>query len=87
MLANGQCSATGIDNSDCLPVVKLFTPDGACTWLLTELDGRWCTSGAEFEMTPNPCRYVMTLIRRTESGRPAASIQLSTATPMAAYVC
>jgi hypothetical protein len=23
---------------DFLPVVKLFTPDGACTWLLTELD-------------------------------------------------
>ena len=38
MLANGQRSADGIDNSDCLPVVKLFTPDGACTWLLTELD-------------------------------------------------
>jgi hypothetical protein len=23
---------------DFIPVVKLFTPDGACTWLLTELD-------------------------------------------------
>jgi len=23
---------------DFLPVVKLFTPDGGCTWLLTELD-------------------------------------------------
>lgn len=23
---------------DFFPVVKLFTPDGACTWLLTELD-------------------------------------------------
>jgi hypothetical protein len=23
---------------DFLPVVKLFTPDAACTWLLTELD-------------------------------------------------
>ncbi len=38
MLANGQRSAEGIDNSACFPVVKLFTPDGACTWLLTELD-------------------------------------------------
>jgi hypothetical protein len=37
MLANGQRSAKGID-SDEFPVVKLFTPDGACTWLLTELD-------------------------------------------------
>jgi hypothetical protein len=23
---------------DFLPVVKLFTPDGGCTWLLTEID-------------------------------------------------
>jgi hypothetical protein len=38
MLANGQRSADGIDNSNEFPVVKLFTPDGACTWLLTELD-------------------------------------------------
>jgi hypothetical protein len=36
MLANGQRSAAGLD-SDVYPVVKLFTPDGACTWLLTEL--------------------------------------------------
>jgi hypothetical protein len=26
------------DEHDFIPVVKLFTPDGACTWLLTELD-------------------------------------------------
>ena len=38
MLANGQRSAAGIDTSDCFPVAKFFTPDGACTWLLTELD-------------------------------------------------
>jgi hypothetical protein len=37
MLANGQRSAAGLD-SDNFPVVKLFTPDAACTWLLTELD-------------------------------------------------
>lgn len=28
----------GLDDPDFLPVVKLFTPDAACTWLLTELD-------------------------------------------------
>ena len=26
------------NDPDFLPVVKLFTPDAACTWLLTELD-------------------------------------------------
>ncbi|MCQ0990561.1 DUF2958 domain-containing protein [Jiella marina] len=37
MLANGRLSAAGKD-IDPRPVVKLFTPDGAATWLLTELD-------------------------------------------------
>jgi hypothetical protein len=37
MLVHGACSAAGED-IDPKPVVKLFTPDGACTWLLTELD-------------------------------------------------
>jgi hypothetical protein len=37
MLANGRLSAAG-KAIDPLPVVKLFTPDGAATWLLTELD-------------------------------------------------
>jgi hypothetical protein len=26
------------DEPDIMPVVKLFTPDGGCTWLLSELD-------------------------------------------------
>lgn len=37
LLLNGQRSAAGKD-IDPLPVVKLFMPDGAATWLLTELD-------------------------------------------------
>jgi hypothetical protein len=37
MLAYGAQSAAG-ESIDPKPVVKLFTPDGACTWLLTELD-------------------------------------------------
>lgn len=37
MLAHGVRSAAG-EEIDPQPVVKLFTPDGACTWLLTELD-------------------------------------------------
>ncbi|WP_442919221.1 DUF2958 domain-containing protein [Methylobacterium sp. SyP6R] len=37
LLANGGRTARGED-IDPLPVVKLFMPDGAGTWLLTELD-------------------------------------------------
>ncbi|TXM95370.1 DUF2958 domain-containing protein [Methylobacterium sp. WL116] len=37
LLLNGQRSAAGKD-IDPLPVVKLFLPDGAATWLLSELD-------------------------------------------------
>ena len=37
MLANGACTAGGAE-VDYAPVVKLFTPDAQCTWLLTELD-------------------------------------------------
>ena len=37
LLANGLRSAAGAD-LDPHPVVKLFTPDAAATWLLTELD-------------------------------------------------
>ena len=42
LLRNGrlqrQCTEQGEAEPDFLPVVKLFTPDGGCTWLLTELD-------------------------------------------------
>ena len=37
MLTNGRLTAQG-KTIDPHPVVKLFTPDGAATWLLTELD-------------------------------------------------
>jgi hypothetical protein len=37
MLANGRRYQTDPD-FDAIPVVKLFTPWGACTWLLTDLD-------------------------------------------------
>lgn len=39
LLANGQASLDGRDD-DPVPAIKLFTPDGAATWLLTELDPR-----------------------------------------------
>ena len=42
LLRNGrlhqQCDEAGKEESDFMPVVKLFTPDAACTWLLTEID-------------------------------------------------
>lgn len=42
LLRNGRITAqlmeSGEDDADFVPVVKLFTPDAACTWLLTELD-------------------------------------------------
>lgn len=37
LLANGKRSLED-PGFDPRPVVKLFTPDGACTWLLSELD-------------------------------------------------
>jgi len=49
--------------------------------------GRWCTLPVQGEMIPIPRGYAMTGWRRTESGRPAANIRFSTATPMAASVC
>lgn len=42
LLRNGrlqqEIAEAGGDDADFLPAVKLFTPDAACTWLLTELD-------------------------------------------------
>src|SRR6266404_4429381 len=41
LLANGKAQRAAIDNDqgaiDFKPVVKLFTPDAQCTWLLTDL--------------------------------------------------
>ena len=42
LLRNGRIRQTleeeGRAEADFIPVVKLFTPDAACTWLLSELD-------------------------------------------------
>ena len=42
LLANGIAQRAAIDQDaralDFKPVVKLFTPDAQCTWLLTEID-------------------------------------------------
>lgn len=36
--ATERALAEGLDQPDHKPVVKLFTPDAGCTWLLSELD-------------------------------------------------
>lgn len=42
LLRNGavrrDLDSEGLADPDFIPVVKLFTPDAACTWILTELD-------------------------------------------------
>ena len=42
LLANGRATKSALaemrEPPDHRPVVKLFTPDAACTWLLTEID-------------------------------------------------
>jgi len=42
LLANGRAQRAAMDDGndalDFKPVVKFFTPDAQCTWLLTELD-------------------------------------------------
>lgn len=42
LLRNGrlqvELAKKGESEADFMPVVKLFTPDAGCTWLLTELD-------------------------------------------------
>jgi Protein of unknown function (DUF2958) len=42
LLENGRVQRAAIDRQDqcldCEPVVKLFTPDGNATWLLSELN-------------------------------------------------
>jgi hypothetical protein len=42
LLHNGrlhqQCDEAGKEEPDFVPLVKLFTPDAGCTWLLTEID-------------------------------------------------
>ena len=47
----------------------------------------WCTCKTEHAITPTPICYAIARVRRTESGRPAASIWFNATTPMAASVC
>jgi hypothetical protein len=49
LLANGRAQRAAIDRDagglDLEPVVKLFTPDAQCTWLLTEIDANGLAFG------------------------------------------
>ena len=59
----------------------------AAAHAMMRLHGRWCTCRKAGDLAPVLSRYAMTRRRRTDFGRPAASIRLRTATPMAASVC
>ena len=59
----------------------------ACGRVETGINWRWCTCRQAGDLAPVLSRYAMTRRRRTDFGRPAASIRLRTATPMAASVC
>ena len=64
LLANGRAQRNAIDNDagaiDFKPVVKLFTPDAQCTWLLTELepDGDLAFGLCDFGMGEPKLGYV-----------------------------
>jgi len=55
LLANGSASLENPD-FDPAPVVKLFTPDGGATWLLTELDPMTTTMLSAFATWGWECR-------------------------------
>ena len=71
-----EATACGLE----VALIDLDPQVSACDW-------RWCTCRTEHAMTPTPICYAMTRGRRTEFGRPAASIWFSTTTPTAASVC
>jgi hypothetical protein len=52
LVANAATSAAAIAKDgktpDHVPVLKLFTPGGSCTWLLTEFHADQCEGGAFF---------------------------------------
>jgi hypothetical protein len=67
LLANGRAQRAAMDKGeeplDFTPVVKLFTPDAKCTWLLTELDSdglafglcdlAWASQSSAMQASPN----------------------------------
>ena len=73
LLANGIAQRAAIDQDaealDFEPVVKLFTPDAQCTWLLTEIDADGVAFGlCDLGMGEPELGYVSLIELRTVRG-------------------
>jgi hypothetical protein len=73
LLANGRAQRAAIDQDaealDFEPVVKLFTPDAQCTWLLTEIDADGVAFGlCDLGMGEPELGYVSLIELRTVRG-------------------
>ena len=74
ILANGRAQRAAIDQDagalDFNPVVKLFTPDTQCTWLLTEIDADGLAFGlCDLGMGEPELGYVSLIELRTVRGK------------------
>ena len=74
LLANGRAQRAAIDQDagalDFKPVVKLFTPDAQCTWLLTEIDADGLAfSLCDLGMAKPELGYVSLIELRTVRGK------------------
>jgi hypothetical protein len=74
LLANGSAQRAAIDQDagalDFEPVVKLFTPDAQCTWLLTEIDADGLAFGlCDLGMGEPELGYVSLIELRTVRGK------------------
>jgi hypothetical protein len=81
LLANGRAQRAAIDKGesalDFKPVVKLFTPDAQCTWLLTELDpdGRLAFGLCDLGMGEPDLGYVSLTELATVCGKLGLSVE------------
>jgi hypothetical protein len=75
LLANGRAQRAAMDKGedalDFKPVVKLFTPDAQCTWLLTELDpdGGLAFGLCDLGLGEPELGYISLTERRTARGK------------------
>jgi hypothetical protein len=80
LLANGRAQRAAMDKGDDAldfkPVVKLFTPDAQCTWLLTELDSDGLAFGlCELGMGEPELGYVSLMELQSVRGKLGLSIE------------
>ncbi len=80
LLANGRVQRAAIDQDvgafDFNPVVKLFTPDAECTWLLTEIDADGLAFGlCDLGLGCPELGYVSLIELRTVRGKLGLSVE------------